>query len=37
VIDKDGKVAASSVGCDETDHRLESALGALGVDIAVPK
>ena len=37
VIDKDGKVAASSVGYDETDHRLESALGALGVDIAVPK
>jgi len=37
VIDKDGVVAASSVGYDEADHRLESALGALGVDIAVPK
>ena len=37
VIGKDGNVAASSVGYDEGDHRLETALSKLGVDIAVPK
>lgn len=37
VIDKDGKVAAVSVGYDEGDSRLETALAKLGVDIAVPK
>lgn len=33
VIDQDGKVAATSVGYDEGDHRLETALSGLGVDI----
>ena len=37
VIDRDGKVASSSVGYDEGDTRLESALHALGVPIAVPR
>ncbi len=37
VIDKDGNVAASSVGYDEGDTRLETALGKLGVDAAGPK
>jgi len=37
VIDKDGHVAASLVGYDEGDNRLETALGKLGIDIAVPK
>ena len=37
VIDKDGNVAASLVGYDEGDNRLETALGKLGVDIAAAK
>lgn len=38
VIDKDGKVAATTVGYDENDHVLEKALVKLGVDIpAEPK
>jgi len=37
VIDKDGKVAASSVGYDQNGHALESALKGLGVDIVVPE
>lgn len=33
IIDKDGNVAASLVGYDENDHRLEAALGKLGITV----
>ena len=35
VIDKDGKVAATTVGYDDGDHQLEDALVKLGVDVKV--
>ncbi|BDI32005.1 hypothetical protein CCAX7_40560 [Capsulimonas corticalis] len=35
VIDKDGKIAAVSVGYDESKHVLEDALGKLGVTVAM--
>ena len=36
VIDKDGKVAASTVGYEDGDSRLEANLSKLGVDVPVP-
>jgi peroxiredoxin len=36
VIDKEGKIAASTFGYDEGDTELETALNKLGVDIPVP-
>lgn len=37
VIDKNGKVAAGNVGYGKGDHRLETELAQLGVDIPVPQ
>ena len=36
VIDKDGKVAATTVGYEDGDSRLEANLSKLGVDVPVP-
>ncbi|BDI28591.1 hypothetical protein CCAX7_006420 [Capsulimonas corticalis] len=35
IIDKDGKVSATTVGYDDGDHQLEDALGKLGVTVPI--